>query len=127
LNPVFNPDIIAPMRVTNVEQKFQSEDPDSPLWLYTLEFDPRQGQRMITRLKEQTPELHDQVMMFDTITISTKTPLMIGVGDLYTPNLVPCDAFPLTPEQEELERRRAELLNTLSGIAGFIFQRPEDE
>jgi len=123
---LFDPEIVAPMRVTSVEQKFDPRD-NEPLWLYTIEFDHTQGQRMMKELKANAPDLHPQVLMFDTITISTKTPLVLGVGDLYTPNLVTFDELPETDEERELNEKRATLMNLLTGQAGFMVVRDDDE
>ena len=120
---LFPPSVTIPLRVTGVNQEYRGEN-SYPVWVYELKVDHPQAQRM-TREWDRTQI--SEWIVFETIKFCTETPLPIGVGDLFTPDLVPFDALAETDEERRQREHRESLIESLRGVMGFMVMGEGDD
>jgi hypothetical protein len=110
------------MRVVSINQEYRDK---FPVWVYHLKIDPEQSERLVRDWDRTQPS---EYIVFDEFKFCTEAQLVIGVGDLFTPDLVPADVIPETDEERELRERREVFLQQLGTIGrGFFVMRGDDE
>ena len=119
---ILPPLITTPMRVTSVNQEYRGEE-QFPVWVYALHVDHIQSQRMVRDWDKSQPS---EYIVFDEFKFCTETQLPIGVGDLFTPDLVPTDGVPESDKERNLRERWEALIETLRGASPFLIL-PHDE